>query len=193
MYMGLNLAPRERSVLELLGLQGDLVSDTLTELSKSLLEGRSRLPRLRDLERAGDEVAAEIRELARRTFPTSLGHEDVVALASALDDIIGLAGEAESRLERSRPGVVAEPAMTMGEYLAEAGTQLAAALEHLDGFEGLSERHAEIHRLASEGDRVAREALGDDARRELHDLLGRTLAECAHVADLLATIAVRNA
>jgi hypothetical protein len=51
----LNLVPQDRRFY-LFRRQGELVSDTLSELSKSLLEGRSRRLRMRDLEYACDEV-----------------------------------------------------------------------------------------------------------------------------------------
>ena len=49
--MRLSIVPQERRFYELFKKMGELISETLGELSRSLLEGRSRHPRLRDLER----------------------------------------------------------------------------------------------------------------------------------------------
>ena len=88
--MRLSLMPRERRFYDLFKQQGKLVSDSLTELSKSLLEGRSRHPRLRDLEHRCDDVTREIYELTNRTFVVPMEQEDILSLASALDDIVDL-------------------------------------------------------------------------------------------------------
>ena len=45
-----------RRFYDLFRTQGKLVSETLTELSKSLLEGKRRHARLRDLEHEGDQL-----------------------------------------------------------------------------------------------------------------------------------------
>jgi uncharacterized protein Yka (UPF0111/DUF47 family) len=201
----LNLVPQERRFYDLFRRQGGLVSDTLTELSKSLLEGRSRHPRLRDLEHACDDVTAEIYELANRTFVTPIEQEDILALASSLDDIVDLAEEVGDKMELYRVGTVTEPAKAIGECLADAGVELARALENMEGFAGLDAHRAEIHRLENEGDRITREALGllfsDDRTpatslvkwKDLYDLLEQTMDKCEYVANLLSTITIKNA
>ncbi len=203
--MKLNLVPRERRFYELFSQQGALVSDALSELSKSLLEGRSRHPRLRDLEHACDEVTREIYELAVRTFVAPMEQEDILALGSALDDIVDLAEEVGDKLELYRVERATEPARAIGECLSSAGVEIARALERMETFEGVEERRVEIHRLENEGDRITREGLGllfsDDRLpatdlvkwKDLYDLLEQTMDRCEHVANLLATIQIKNA
>ena len=84
--MRLSLVPQERRFFDLFKQQGQLVAESLTELSKSLLEGRSRHPRLRDLEHRCDDVTREIYELVNRTFVAPMEQEDILTLAGALDD-----------------------------------------------------------------------------------------------------------
>ena len=54
--MKLSLVPTERRFYELFRKQGELLSETLSDLSKSMLEGRSRHPRLRDLEQGATSL-----------------------------------------------------------------------------------------------------------------------------------------
>lgn len=197
--------PQERRFYELFRRQGMLVSDTLTELSKSLLEGRSRQARMRDLEHACDGVTAEIYELANRTFVAPLDREDIVALASALDDVVDLAEEISDKLDLYRVSAVTEPAKAIGECLAGAGQELARSLEDLESFAGLDEHRAEIHRLENEGDVITREALAllfsDDRTpatevvkwKDLYDLLEQAMDKCETIANLLFTITIKNA
>jgi uncharacterized protein Yka (UPF0111/DUF47 family) len=201
----LSLVPRERRFYELLSRQGALVSDALTELSKSLLEGRSRHPRLQDLEHACDDVTRELYELVNRTFVAPMEQEDILALGSALDDIVDLAEEVADKMVLYRVEQPTRPAQALGECLAAAGIEIARALERMETFEGMEARRMEIHRLENEGDRITREALGllfsngdtpatDLVKwKDLYDLLEQTMDRCEHVANLLATIEIKNA
>ena len=203
--MKLNLVPRERRFYDLFTRQGVLVRDSLTELSKTLLEGVSRHPRLRDLEHQCDDVTREIYELAVRTFVAPMDQEDILALASALDDIVDLAEEVADKLVLYRVERTTEPARAIGECLASAGEEIARALESMETFQGVEERRIEIHRLENEGDRITREALGqlfansglsatDLVKwKDLYDLLEQTMDRCESVANLLATIQIKNA
>jgi len=203
--MRLSLLPRERRFYDLFRQQGQLVSDSLTELSKSLLEGRSRHPRLRDLEHACDEVTSQIYELVNRIFVAPIEREDILLLASRLDDIVDLAEEATDKLELYRIRQVPGPARAVGECLAAAGQQIDRALERLEGFEGLDERRMEVDRLEEEVDRITRDALGELFAdnglsaselikwKDLYDLLENTMDACDQVANVLQTVAIKNA
>jgi uncharacterized protein Yka (UPF0111/DUF47 family) len=203
--MKLSLIPRERRFFDLFQQQGQLVAESLTELSKSLLEGRSRHPRLRDLEHRCDDVTREIYELTNRTFVAPMEQEDILTLASALDDIVDLAEELSDKLVIYRITQVTEPARAIGECLDSAGTEIARALEDLEGYEGLEAHRLELHRLENEGDAMYREALGrlfsDNNMpatelikwKDIYDLLEQTMDRCEHVANVLNTIAIKNA
>src|SRR6266702_3906127 len=84
--MKLSLVPTERRFYELFRKQGELLSETLSDLSKSMLEGRSRHPRLRDLEHQADNVTHEIYRLTNRTFVTPIDQEDILLLAHSLEE-----------------------------------------------------------------------------------------------------------
>ena len=86
--MKLSLVPTERRFYELFRKQGQLLSETLSDLSKSMLEGRSRHPRLRDLEHQADNVTHEIYRLTNRTFVTPIDQEDILLLAHSLDEVV---------------------------------------------------------------------------------------------------------
>lgn len=203
--MKLSLVPRERRFYDLFRRQGELVAETLVELSKSLLEGRSRHPRLVDLEHRCDQVTQDIYDLVNRTFVTPMEREDILLLASRIDDVVDLAEEIGDKLELYHIRQVTDPAKQIGECLAAAGTELSRALEKLEGFKGLDVHQGAIHRLESEGDRINREALAelfmDDTRsaaelikwKDLYDMLEATMDACDQVGNVLETISVKNA
>jgi predicted phosphate transport protein (TIGR00153 family) len=202
--MRLSVVPQERRFYDLFKRQGELVDDTLQELSKSMLEGRSRHPRLRDLEHEADDVTHEIYNLINRTFVTPLEREDIYQLASSLDDIVDLAEEVGDKIDLYSIKQITEPAKRMGETLASAGQEISRALEDLEGFQRLESHRVEIHRLENEGDRLMREALAhlfaQDASaseiikwKDVYDLLEETLDRCEQVANVLESISIKNA
>ena len=202
--MRLTPVTRGRRFFELFQKQGEIVSETLTELSKSLLEGRSRHARLRDLEHDCDDATHAIHNLINSTFATPLDQEDILLLASSLDDIVDLAEETADKIDLYRVQPISDAARNMGEHLAKAGVEIAAATKTLEGFAQLKPHRDAIHTLENEGDRLARVAIGDlfsgekDASelvkwKDIYDLLEETMDACEHAANVMETIAIKNA
>lgn len=202
--MKFSIVPQERRFYTLFERQGVLVDEALRELSKSLLEGRSRHPRLRDLEHQCDDVTHDIYNLINRTFVTPLEREDIYALASSLDDIVDLAEEVADKIDLYNVTQITPQAREIGEHLGAAGSELAAALKDLEGFENLDAHRIEIHRLENECDRVNREALGalfgDGLSaaelvkwKDIYDLLEATMDRCEQTANVLEAISIKNA
>ncbi|HEY8634622.1 MAG TPA: DUF47 family protein [Candidatus Dormibacteraeota bacterium] len=205
MWMKLSFVPQGgQRFYDLFRKQGELVSETLSELSKSLLEGKSRHARLRDLEHQCDEVTHQIHNLVHSTFVTPIEQEDILLLASSLDDVVDLAEETGDKIDLYEIGVISDAAKAMGEQLAKAGTEVAGALDRLEGFAELKPHRLEIHRLENEGDRITREAIGElfskvsDATelvkwKDIYDLLEATMDACEHAANVMETISIKNA
>src|SRR5438874_12399189 len=136
-----------RRFYDLFRTQGTLVSETLTELGKSLLEGKSRHARLRDLEHECDEATHQIHNLVNSAFITTIDESDILLLAPSLDDVVDLAEETADKIDLYHIQSITEPARQMGEYLAKAGVEVAAALDRFEGFGELQPHRDEIHRL----------------------------------------------
>lgn len=201
--MKLSLVPQERRFYELFRKQGELVSETLSELSKSLLEGRSRHPRLRDLEHQCDNVTHEIYRLTNRTFVTPLEQEDILLLAHSLDEVVDLAEETGDKIDLYNVGEITAQAKEIGECLDSAGKELNEALARLETFNGVEPLLKEIHRLENEGDRITRIALRELFEghltpadlikwKDVYALLEETMDECEHCAEVIETISIKN-
>jgi len=198
------LIPREQRFYELFQRQGALVSETLTELSNSLLEGRSRHPRLRELEHECDDVTHEIYNLTNRTFSAPMEPEDILLLAHSLDEVVDLAEEVADKIELYAIARITDSAKEFGECLAKAGIELAKALGMLEDFNGLDPVLKNIHRLENDGDAITRVALqklfagahqtpADLIKwKDLYALLESTLDECESVAEIMETISIKN-
>jgi len=201
----LSLIPRERRFYELFRRQGMLVSETLTELSNALLEGRNRHSRLRELEHTCDDVTHDIYNLTNLTFTTPIDQGDILLLAHALDQVVDLAEEVSDKIDLYEIVSITDPAKRLGECLAKAGIELAKALDLLEDFIGIGSVLQEIHRLENEGDSINRVALqklfetnhqtpADVIKwKDLYSLLESTLDECESAAEIIETIAIKDA
>jgi len=197
--------PREARFYELFEKQGALVNETLGELSRSLREGGSAHSRLRDLEHECDDVALEIYNLTNRTFTTPMEPEDILLLAHSLDNIVDLAEEVSDKIDLYKAAPIPDSAKQLGECLASAGAQIEKAIKNLEDSKALGPVLTEIHRIENEGDRITREALRNLFNgnlsapvdlvkwKDLYDLLESTIDHCESVAELIETIAVKNA
>jgi len=201
----LSLIPRERRVYDLFSRQGPLVSETLTQLGEALSEGRNRHTRLRELEHECDDVTHEIYNLTNRTFTTPIEQEDILLLAHGLDQVVDLAEETSDKIDLYKIETITDSAKQFGECLAKAGLELAKAVDKLEDFKGIDEVLLEIHRLENEGDSISRSSLqklfeashktaADVIKwKDLYSLLESTLDECESVAEIIETIAIKNA
>ncbi|TMF73395.1 MAG: DUF47 family protein [Chloroflexi bacterium] len=201
----LSLIPREHRFYELFQRQGALVGETLTELSEALSEGRNRHPRLRELEHMCDDVTREIYNLTNSTFTTPIEQEDILLLAHGLDQVVDLAEEVSDKIDLYKVESITDSAKQFGECLAKAGIELAKAVDRLEDFKGIDAVLQEIHRLENDGDSITRFALQrlfemnhktpvDVIKwKDLYSLLESTLDECESVAEIIETIAIKNA
>jgi uncharacterized protein Yka (UPF0111/DUF47 family) len=201
----LSLIPREHRFYELFSRQGALVSETLTQLGEALSEGQNRHPRLRELEHECDEVTHEIYNLTNRTFTTPIEQEDILQLAHGLDQVVDLAEEISDKIDLYKIDTITDSAKRFGECLAQAGLELAKAVDKLEDFKGIDGVLLEIHRLENEGDSITRYALqrlfetnhktaADVIKwKDLYSLLESTLDECESVAEIIETIVIKNA
>jgi len=199
------LIPRQTRFFELFEKEAALVRESLTELSRSLTGGVSSHGRLRDLEHECDDVAREIYNLTNRTFSTPMEPEDLLLLAHSLDGVVDLAEETADKVDLYRAAPVPDSARQLGDCLAEAGRQLELAIKLLEDAGALAPVLQEIHRLENDGDRISREALrrlfnGGGQKpadvikwKDIYDMLEATLDHCESVAEIIETLALKNA
>ncbi|TME58520.1 MAG: DUF47 family protein [Chloroflexi bacterium] len=203
--MKLSLIPRERRFYDLFRQQGALVSETLTELSNSLADGLNRHPRLRELEHMCDDITRDIYNLTNLTFTTPIEQGDILLLAHAIDQVVDLAEEVSDKIDLYEIGSIKDSAKRFGGCLAKAGIELAKALDKLEDFHDIQPVLLEIHRLENEGDFITRSALQKLFEtnhqtpaelikwKDLYSPLESTLDECESAAEIIETIAIKNA
>jgi len=110
-------------------------------------------------EQEGDRITHDIIRKLHATFVTPIDREDILALASGLDDIVDFTEEVADFLGLYRIEAPMDQAIELARVNHEACRQIAMALPRLRRLEDLSHYVVEIHRLENDGDRLERMAL----------------------------------
>ena len=155
-------APKDRGFYDLFEAAADTSLKAAELLDRMLAEhpDHPELPeRIRELEHAGDRVTHDLVHRLNTTFVTPIDREDILDLASALDDVTDLVEEVADLFVLYRIEAPMEQAQELAHLLALACAELARAMRMLRTFGDFSVHIVEINRLENEGDRVSREAV----------------------------------
>ena len=110
-------------------------------------------------EQEGDRITHDIIHKLYATFVTPIDREDILALASGLDDILDFTEEVADFLGLYRIEAPMDQAIELARVLHQASRQIAEALPRLRTQDDVSHYVVEIHRLENDGDRLERAAL----------------------------------
>src|ERR1700727_1598472 len=155
-------APRDRAYFDLFEEAGHnvlLSAELLERLLSDFPDNRNLAQDIRDCEHEGDRVTHEILDRLNHTQVTPIDREDILALTSALDDIVDYIEEVADYLGLYKIEAPMDQAIKLAEVLNRASRQIAEAIPQLRGFNDISAYTVEINRLENEGDRIVREAI----------------------------------
>jgi predicted phosphate transport protein (TIGR00153 family) len=176
-------------------------------LDQILADYPDRMELARDIvvcEQTGDRITHDIVQRLNSTFVTPIDREDILALASALDDIVDLIDEVSDYLQLYRIEAPMEQAQRLAHILVQATRQIAEAMPRLRTFADLRHYTVEINRLENDGDRTVRDAVaslfhgGIDPMvvirwKDIFERLEEAIDACEHVANALEAIVIKNA
>ncbi len=154
-------------------------------------------------EQEGDRITHDIIHKLHQTFVTPIDREDILALASGLDDILDFTEEVADFLGLYRIEASMDQAVELAKVLNQACRQIKEALPRLRSLQDLSHYVVEIHRLENEGDRIEREALASLFERaidpmvvirwkDIFERLESAVDATEHVANILQGIVLKN-
>jgi uncharacterized protein len=159
---------------------------------------------IRACERDGDQITHDLISRLNQTFVTPIDRQDILDLASALDDIVDYTEEVADYLGLYRIEAPMEQAQSLAHVLAQATGQIASATPLLRGFRDVSEHTREVHRLENTGDRIARGAIaslfevGIDPMvvirwKDIFERLEHAIDATERTANILDGIVIKNA
>ena len=199
-------APRDRVFFELFEEAGQNIlraADLLDRMLRNYPDSKELARDILICEQEGDRITHDIISRLNHTFVTPIDREDILALASALDDIVDFTEEVADYLGLYKIEAPMDQAIRLAHVLLQASEQVAQAIPRLRGFRDLSHYTVEINRLENEGDRITREAVaslfqnGIDPMvvirwKDLFERLEAAIDATEHVANILAGIVIKN-
>lgn len=161
-------------------------------------------PQLKDLEHKGDQITHQIYKGLNKVFITPLDREDIMELASKLDDVIDGIEASIARFDYLNISV-------SDQYMKDFSAVIVASCQHiLDAFKLLakkkymqiSEHTVAINSLENEADRLMREGIRaiflnpkdpyhDFKLKEVYERLEQTTDACEDVANILDSVIMR--
>jgi uncharacterized protein len=199
-------AQRDRLYFELFEEAGQNIlraSQLLDRLLSNYPDNKELAEDIRACEHEGDRITHDIIDRLNHTFVTPIDREDILALASALDDIVDYTEEVADYLGLYKIEAPMDQAIRLARVLMQASKLIAEAMPRLRGFRDISHYTVEINRLENEGDRITREAVaslfdgGIDPMvvirwKDLFERLEAAVDATEHVANILEGIVIKN-
>jgi predicted phosphate transport protein (TIGR00153 family) len=199
-------APRDRVYFELFEEAGQNIfhaSDLLDRMLSNFPDSKELARDILVCEQEGDRITHDIIDRLNHTFVTPIEREDILALASALDDIVDYTEEVADYLGLYKIEAPMDQAIRLARVLKAASRQIAEAIPRLRGFQDISHYTVEINRLENEGDRITREAVaslfdgGIDPMvvirwKDLFERLEAAIDAAEKVANILEGIVIKN-
>jgi predicted phosphate transport protein (TIGR00153 family) len=199
-------APRDRAYFELFEEAGQNVvraADLLERMLVNFPDTRDLAGEILECEHEGDRITHDIIDRLNHAFVTPIDREDILALASALDDIVDYTEEVADYLGLYRIEAPMDQAISLAHVLSQACRQVGDAIPLLRGFRDLSQHTVEVNRLENEGDRITREAVASlfDAPidpmvvirwKDLFERLEAAIDATERVAHIIEGIVIKN-
>jgi hypothetical protein len=198
--------PRDRAYFELFEEAGRNMREAAELLDRMLRNYPDTKPLAKDIltcEHEGDRITHDIIDRLNHTFVTPIDREDILALASAIDDIVDYTEEVADYLGLYKIEAPMDQAIRLAQVLKDASREIAEAIPSLRGFRDISSHTVEINRLENEGDRITREAVASlfDGRidpmvvirwKDLFERLEAAIDATEHAANILEGIVIKN-
>ena len=199
-------SPRDRIYFELFEEAGQNMmraSDLLDTMLATYPDEKHLAQEILDCEHEGDRITHDIIDRLNHTFVTPIDREDILALASSLDDIVDYTEEVADYLGLYKIEAPMDQAIRLARVLKDSSAQIAEAIPRLRGFRDISAYTVEVNRLENEGDRITREAVaslfdgGIDPMvvirwKDLFERLEAAIDATERVANILEGIVIKN-
>jgi predicted phosphate transport protein (TIGR00153 family) len=200
-------APGDREFFDLFEEAGTntlRAADLLDQLLRGWPDNKELGREILICEQEGDRITHDLISKVNSTFVTPIEREDILTLASGLDDIVDFTEEAADYLNLYKIEAPMEQAQRLSHVLLLCTRQIAEAMPRLRGFRDLNHFVVEINRLENDGDRITREAIaslfdgGIDPMvvirwKDIYERLEAAIDACERVAHILESVVIKNA
>ena len=155
------------------------------------------------IEHYGDKLTHEIFKELNATFVTPLDREDIVGLASKIDDVTDVAYDVSELVQLYKVTSIRPTALRQAKMLVSAATEMVVMMKGLESLKGLEPHWIKLHTIENDGDQIFREAVGELFAKEtdaieiikwkdIHSLVEVALDRCEDVANIVEMIVVKH-
>ena len=201
------LIPRDEQFFDMFGEIARRLSTAAKLLNRLFAEPdrlNDHVAAIKKVEHEADVITHDVIVRINRSFVTPFDREDIHELASNLDNVIDLIDGTARRAVMFRLTTLREPAKQLADVIVRAGAALEEAVIAIKKPKIVIEKGQLVKELEEEGDAIYHEAVGslfDGGEdpievmkwKEIYDTLERTLDQCEDVANVLESIALKNA
>ena len=182
-------------------------AERLKDLLENFDDVRDRVRAIEEVEHKGDSLTHEIIRKLNTSFVTPIDREDILALASSLDDVIDLIDGAATRIMLYKVTEATAYAKELGFLILKCVQELHKGIAHLPmpkGRDRVYEHCVEVNSLENEADRVCRDAIAwlfENEKdpiailkwKEIYETLETATDRCEDAANVLESVALTNA
>jgi uncharacterized protein len=168
-------APKEREFFDLFE---EAARNALkaAELLERLLEqwpddGSALRAQILDCEHDGDRITHAIIQRLNHSFVTPFEREDIIALASGLDDVVDFIEEVADFLGLYRIEAPMQQAQEMATVLRKSVRAICSAVPRLRSLQDIHEFTVEVNQLENDGDRLLRDAVASLFERGIDPMM----------------------
>ena len=155
------------------------------------------------IEHYGDKLTHEIMRELNETFVTPLDREDIIGLASKIDDVTDVAYDVSELVLIYKLKAVRKGAARQTQALVSAAAEMVVMMSNLEKLKDLEQHWIKLHTYENEGDQIFRDSLSElfanetDAIeiikwKDIHSLIEVALDRCEDVANIVETIVIKH-
>jgi predicted phosphate transport protein (TIGR00153 family) len=179
-------------------------AEVLKELLDTFQDVKEKARLIEEIEHKGDSITHEIVRKMNTTFITPIDREDILALASSIDDVIDLIHGAATRITLYNLGESTPQAKELGFLILKSTRELHRGVTRLSTkMDEVFEHCVEVNSLENEADRVSRDAIAQLFEREqdpihilkwkeVYETLETATDRCEDAANVLEGVALKN-
>ena len=204
--MRLSLMPRKGIFFVLFNQHAENALEAAQALEKLVTDFTRLEDKVRDIhaiEHYGDKLTHQIIQELNGTFVTPLDREDIVGLASKIDDVTDVCYDVAEMISLYKVGAIRPAAVRQVQTLLQAAQEVVVVMRELEKLRGLEPHWIKVHTLENEGDAIYREAVADLFARttdpvevikwkDIHGLIEVAVDRCEDVANIVEMIVVKH-
>lgn len=178
-------------------------TQALDALFTDFTDVEKKVREIHAIEHYGDKLTHEIMKELAETFVTPLDREDIIGLASKIDDVTDVSYDVSELVQLYKVQSIRPTATRQTRALVSAASEMVLMMNKLEKLKDLEPHWIKLHTFENEGDQVFRDAVADLFAREtnaieiikwkdIHSLIEVALDRCEDVANIVEMIKIKH-